>query len=82
MKFMIEFQLKANGKNDAIEAFEQRGPNRTAGVRLYGAWIGKQADVVFVLVESDDEARVEKAAQSWGDLGQPTITAVIDIEQY
>ena len=82
MKFMIEFRLKPGSKNKAVEAFEQRGPNRTPGVTFRQGWIGANADVVFVLAESTDEALVAKAAQSWSEHGQSQIFRVIDAEQF
>lgn len=82
MKFMVEFRLKPGSKNKAAEVFEQRGPNRTPGVTFRQAWIGASTDVVFVLVESSDEALVGKLAQSWSEHGQSQIYRVIDAEQF
>src|SRR5262245_55904628 len=82
MKFLIEFQIKPGQKNKALEAFELRGPNRNPGVSFLGAWVGTQADVVFVLVKSSDEALVTAAADAWRELGEVRITQVIEIEQY
>jgi len=82
MKFMIEFTLRAHDKNKALEAFEQRGPNRSPGVNFLGAWIGKNSDVIFVLVESTDESLVNSAAKSWPEIGDFQITPVIDVQQF
>jgi len=82
MKFMVEFQLQPGIKNKAVEAFEQRGPNRNPGVRFVGAWVGTKDDVAFVLVESADEALVAKAGQSWSDFSQHQIYPVIDVQQF
>jgi hypothetical protein len=82
MKYMVEFRFKPGSKNQALEFFEMRGPNRNPGVTYRGAWIGTQADVVFVLVESADQALVTKASQSWTELGSANVTPVIDIEQF
>jgi uncharacterized protein DUF3303 len=82
MKFMIEFQVQPGNKNRAIEAFEQRGPNRSPGVVFHSAWIGKDSDVVFALVESADESLVTSAAKSWTETGNFRITPVIDLEQF
>lgn len=82
MKFMIQFSAIAGDRNKAIAAFEQRGPNRHSGVAFRGAWIGKDTDVVFALVESADEGLVTSAARSWTELGDFRVTPVIDIEQY
>ena len=82
MKFMVEFRLKPGSKNKAVEAFEQRGPSRTAGVTFRQAWIGASADVVFVLVESADEALVAQVARSWSEHGQSQIYSVIDVDQF
>jgi hypothetical protein len=82
MKFMVEVQLKPGSRNEAVEAFEQRGPSRNSGVTFRGAWVGNRSDVAFVLVESDDEAHVAKAAELWSEFGQPRILQVIDIQQY
>jgi Protein of unknown function (DUF3303) len=82
MKYMVEFSVKSGNKNKAVQAFEQRGPNRNPGVTFRGAWIGKNSDVVFVLVESADESLVTSAAKSWAELGDFRITQVIDVEQF
>jgi Protein of unknown function (DUF3303) len=82
MKFMVEFRVKPGSKNKAVEAFELRGPNRNPGVTFRGAWVGARSDVVYVLIESTDDAQVSKAAQSWAEHGEYQITQVIDVEQY
>ena len=82
MKFMVEFSIQPGNKDNAVQAFEQRGPNRNPGVTFQGAWIGKNADVVFALVESDDESLVTSAAKSWTELGDFRVTPVIDVEQF
>ncbi|MCI0540669.1 MAG: DUF3303 family protein, partial [Verrucomicrobiales bacterium] len=69
MQFIVEFQLKPGAKNQAVAAFEQRGPNRNPGVTLKGAWIGSRSDVAFILVDGADEAQVAKAAESWAAFG-------------
>jgi hypothetical protein len=82
MKFMIEFRVNAGSKHKAVEAFEQRGPNRNPGVAFQGAWIGKSSDVVFALVESAEQSLVTAAAESWTESGNFRITPVIDVEQF
>jgi len=82
MKFMVEFQLQPGAKNQAVEVFEQRGPNRNPGVKFLGAWLGNQSHVAFVLVEGEDEAHVTKAAESWSAFGEARIHSVIDIQEY
>ena len=82
MKFMVEFSVHPGNKNKAVQAFEQRGPNRNPGVTFRGAWIGMNADVVFALVESDDESLVRSAAKSWTELGDFRVTPVIDVEHF
>ena len=82
MQFMVEIRLMAGSKNKAVEAFEQRGPNRNPGVRFAAAWVGSRADVAFVLVDADDESRVAKAAESWTHFGEAKIHAVVDVQQY
>jgi hypothetical protein len=79
---MVELQIKAGSKNEAIQAFEQRGPNRNPGVTFKGAWIGLHTDVAFVLVESAEEPLVSAAAKSWSEIGDFRISPVIDIEQF
>ena len=80
MKTMVEFHLKSGSKERAL--FEERGPNRIPGVSLRSAWIGLRSDVVFVLVESPNEAAVAQAAEAWKGEGDYTIYPVLDIEQY
>ncbi len=64
MKFMVEFELQPGTRNQAVEAFERRGPNRNPGVKFEGAWVGSRSDVAFVLVDGVDEGHVAKAAES------------------
>jgi hypothetical protein len=82
MKAMVEFHLKPGSKQKAIELFEQRGPNRGAGVTLRGAWIGTRSDVVFVLIEGTSEAQIVEASEAWNTHGESTIHPVLDVEQY
>ena len=82
MKFMLEYHLKPGAKRAVIEAFDLRGPNRTAGVSFHGAWIGTKSDVVYVLGEGTDEALIEEACQPWRDHGDFEIVPVIDIENF
>lgn len=82
MKFIVQFQLKPGSKNKALEAFESRGPNRNPGVTIERAWVGTKSDLVFALVEGDDESLVAKAGQAWRELGEFQIHPVIDVEQY
>lgn len=82
MKFMVEVRLRPGDKNKAVEAFETRGPNRNLGVSFHGAWIGKDTDLVFVLVESADQASVERAGQTWRELGDFQIHSVINVEDF
>jgi len=82
MKFMVKFAVKPGNINKAVQAFEQRGPGRSAGVTFHGAWIGKSSDVVFALVESAEESVVTTAAKTWSESGDFRITPVIDIQQY
>jgi len=82
MKFFVEFQLKPGNKQKIMEAFELRGPNRSPGVTLQGAWTAKNEEVIYVLAESADEALLVNAAQSWRKYGDYQITPVIDLDQY
>jgi hypothetical protein len=82
MKFMVEFQLKPGVKQQAVEAFELKGPSRNAGVSFHGAWVGKTSDLVFVLVESENESFIVNAAQSWSELGSYKLHPVIDVEDF
>ncbi len=82
MKFVVEFRMQPGSKNRAIDAFEQRGPNRSPGVMYRNAWIGTRSDVVFVLAESEDEALTTQAAKSWSETGDFRVTPVIDVEQF
>jgi hypothetical protein len=82
MMYMIEFRVKPGHKESALERFERNGPNRLPGVSLRSAWVGTRSDVVFALVESDDESLVTAAAQSWNGHADATVHAVVDIEQF
>ena len=82
MKFMVEFAVRPGNRNNAVQNFEQRGPNRSPGITFHGAWVGKQTDVIFALVEGADESLVTSAAKTWSETGDFRITPVIDIESF
>jgi hypothetical protein len=82
MKFMVELRLKPGSTYRAIDAFEQRGPNRTAGVSFRGAWVGTRSEVIYALVESAEEALVCEASRAWAEVGDCEISPVVDIEQF
>lgn len=82
MKFMVQFQLHPGKKNQVADLFELRGPNRNAGVKFLGAWIGNRSDVAFVLVDGEQESLVENVARGWSEHGIFQIHPVVDIEQF
>ena len=82
MKYIVQLRLHPGVKNAAFEYFERRGPNQNPGVELRGAWIGKEADLVFALVEGDDPQQIQAAGASWKQFGQFEVYPVTDIEQY
>jgi hypothetical protein len=82
MTFIVEFRLKPGSKNQIVDEFEARGPDRNSGVRLESAWIGKSADVIFAIGESESEADVKEACSRWSETGEYKIYPVINIEQY
>jgi len=51
-------------------------------VTLQGAWIAKNEEMIYVIAESEDEALLVNAAQSWGKYGDYQITPVIELDQY
>lgn len=82
MEFIVELRLKPGSTRRAIEAFEERGPNRTPGVALRGAWVETPKELIFALVESKDEALVLEASRAWADVGDCQIHPVVDIDQF
>ena len=82
MKYMVQFRFQADNKQAVLEKFERLGPNRHAGVVFRSAWIGVDANLAFVLVESDSEDQVTAAAETWKAQGEFSIHPVIDIERY
>lgn len=82
MQYMVKFQLQPGTKNKAVELFELRGPNRNSGVKFLGAWIGKDAEVVFALVETDSEQHLAAAGDAWRPFGEFEVFPVIDVERY
>ena len=82
MKWMVEFHFKSEHKDQVMELFEQQGPNRNPGVKFRGAWIGSRTDVAFVLVEGDDEKRMEDVAQSWSEHGSYKLHPCVEVENY
>jgi hypothetical protein len=82
MKFIVELRLKSGSTRRAVDAFEQRGPNRTLGVSLKGAWVGTRSEVVFALIESENEELVREASRAWAEVGDCEINPVIELEQF
>lgn len=82
MKYMVEIRLKSGSKDKVMESFELRGPNRNPGVTYKGGWIATREEVVFVLVESDDDTSVEQALKNWNPPADVSVYPVIDIDQY
>jgi hypothetical protein len=82
MKFLVEVQLKPGMKNQAVEAFEFRGPNRTPNVEFVNAWLGATEEIAFVLIDSPAESHVSEAARAWSHFGEARIHHVVDIENY
>lgn len=82
MLYMLCIQLHPGTKDQVIEKFELRGPNRSPGVTYRGAWIGAHDDSVFVLVESAEQSLIDQAIASWGDFGTFEIHPVNDVENY
>lgn len=79
MMFIVDFQQQAGARNKALEAFERQGPNRNSGVKFEAAWIGRDSDVAFALVDAADEAQVATAADTWSELSSAKIHAVVDV---
>jgi len=82
MKYMVKFQLQPGVKNKVVESFELRGPNRNPGVKFLGAWIGKETDVVFALVEADNDEHLAAGGDAWRQFGAFEVFPVTDVEQY
>jgi hypothetical protein len=79
---MVEFRFKPESKEKVLAAFEAQGPNRNPGVQFRGAWIGTRSDMAFVLAESEDQALIEKVAESWAHYGSYQIYPVVEVENY
>ncbi|MDZ4782343.1 MAG: DUF3303 family protein [Planctomycetia bacterium] len=82
MKYMVQFKLRPGVKNQVIDSFELRGPNRNPGVKFLGAWIGNEVEVVFALLEASDDRHLAAAGASWGQFGEFEVFPVTDVEQY
>ena len=82
MKFIVEVRLNPGAKNQVVDAFELRGPNRSANVKFEKAWLGSRDDLAFVLVDSNEEASVVEACCNWNAFGKTQVYPVTDIEQF
>ena len=82
MKFIVQCRLNPGMKNQAVEYFEQRGPNRNPGVTFLGAWVGKDTDAAFVLLEAASGDQVRAGGQAWSEFGAFELFPVLDIQQY
>ena len=82
MKFMVEFHLKPGIKDEVVDRFDLRGPNRQPGVAFLGAWIANRSDLIFILCESEDPELVERASQPWLEYGDFTLHPVVDVQQF
>jgi hypothetical protein len=82
MKFIAQFRLNPGIKNQAVEYFESRGPNRNPGVTFLGAWVGKDTDTAFVLLEAASAEQVQAAGQAWSEFGTFELFPVLDVQQF
>lgn len=80
--YIVEFRLEPGSKNKIVAEFEERGPNRNPRVQLLNAWVGKKEDVLFAVVNTDDEGAVADACCNLSETGNYVIHPVINIEQY
>ncbi len=82
MRYLVTFQIKPNSKNEILEKFDLRGPNRVPGVQFRQAWISTKQDVIYVIGDADDEAVLQKACSAWDEFGTYSYTPVVDIENF
>lgn len=82
LTYIVEFHLKPGSKNQIVQEFEERGPNKNPGVHLLSAWVGTKEDVLFAIVRTDDEGAVADACCNLSETGDYVIYPVINIEQY
>lgn len=82
MTYLVEFQIKPNSKNQILDKFDLRGPNRVPGVKFQNAWIATKQDVIYVVGEAEDLPSLQTACDAWNEFGSYTITEVVDIERY
>lgn len=82
MLFLVEVRLKHGVKNQVVDTFEIRGPNRNPAVQFVKAWLGVREDIAFVLISSEHESHLADSCRAWSTLGETEIHPVIDIEDY
>lgn len=80
--FMLVIKLKPGIRNQLFDAFEQRGPSRSPGLRFVKAWIDSTSDTVFGVFESTDAKAMQEACKPWQEFGELQTYPVIDIEKY
>jgi hypothetical protein len=82
MTYLVQFQIKPNTKNQILDKFEMRGPNRVPGVSFKQAWVSTKQDLIYVIGQADHEADLQKACSFIDEFGTYSYTEVVDLENY
>ena len=85
MKFMITYSYQAENFLPVVKAWGSLPPQERASVGNGAKKIGRWHDVVgrrtFLVVESDDLAALARWVGGWNNLGNATVTPVLDDEE-
>jgi hypothetical protein len=80
MKFMLTFNWSpdAQMRADGIERFQKTGAVTPDGVKLLGRWTRVDLSGGFVLLETDDAAKLVEFSYRWNDLMDLEIVPVLE----
>lgn len=68
MLFIVNWSIKSENRNRAIERFLKTGAVAPAGITMLGRWHAVGAMTGFGIAETDDIALIQKWVLQWSDL--------------
>lgn len=77
MLYMIIERFHPGKVKDLYMRFEQKGRMLPEGVQYLNSWIDNQVRICYQVMESDSEEKIQQWINSWSDLADFEVIAVI-----
>jgi len=81
MKFMMTYEIGAEGWEAAVKRFLATGGPAPAGVKMLGRWHSAGGRYGFLLLESSDPSAIYRFSAEWNDVCQLRVTPVVEDEE-